>query len=118
MVRIEDFTMLNSDVEKMKGVEKDTITKDEFLNRFEILQGEIADQLKTRPTINQVKLVISGLDKKLGAQAESLSKQMEQIDRAMDILDSDLKSYDNLFKDVRIEMATKLDRNDGKKIWD
>jgi hypothetical protein len=67
MVKMEDFTILYTDVEKLKGVEKDTITKDEFLNRFEILQGEIADQLKTRPTINQMKQVISGLDKKLGA---------------------------------------------------
>jgi hypothetical protein len=43
---------------------------------------------------------------------------MEQMDRAMDSLDSDLKSYDDHFKEIRIELATKLDRNDGKKIWD
>ena len=43
---------------------------------------------------------------------------MDQLDDAMSDLDKDLKSYDDIFKQIRIEMSVKYDRSEAKKIWE
>ena len=76
------------------------------------------EEIRNRPTVNALKQIVSGIDKKISETGVALNKQMERLDRAMDILDTEVKSYDEQFREIRMEFGTKLDRQEGKKIWE
>ena len=74
--------------------------------------------LKERPTINYLKQVLTAYDSKMDFMNQSLNEQVVRLDQALDNLDKEFDGYDAALKDFRLEVATKLSMEEGKKIWD
>ena len=55
MTKREEFNLLTIEVNKLKDVTVNAISRDETIDRLQILQSEIKASLKERPTINYLK---------------------------------------------------------------
>ena len=70
----EEFNILKNEVKTLRDCTTNTMTKEETLTRFTILQSELKENLNERPTINYMKQLTTAQDAKFDVMNEALNQ--------------------------------------------
>ena len=88
------------------------------MNRIRVFQSEFNYALDQRPTINQMKQIVSAQDKTLKVINEGLNEQVEKVDIGLGELDDEIHNLDSQITDLQTQLGNKIDNKDAKKIWE
>ena len=62
--------------------------------------------------------MIARLNKRIGMISDDINDQVDQFEKTLNGFDFKLKSIVEDGKELRMDQSEKLDKTDGKKIWD
>lgn len=114
----EDIRIIINDIKTLRQGNDRSITRDEFNEKWKKLRMEIDCSFAERPTINYVRQIIAAQDDKVSIINDQLNEELERLDQCLNILDTEVKGYDDRFTDIGKQLNERLLHSDAKKIWD
>jgi vacuolar-type H+-ATPase subunit I/STV1 len=96
----EDIRIIINDIKTLRQGNDRSITRDEFNEKWKKLRMEIDCSFAERPTINYVRQIIAAQDDKVSIINDQLNEELERLDQCLNILDTEVKGYDDRFTDI------------------